>query len=165
MRFVSILMASKSDFEVMHECAKTLEKFGVKHEILVTSAHRSPERTKQYVKEAESRGAQVFVVAEGMAAHLAGAVAALTTRPVIGVPLDASPLQGMDALLSTVQMPSGIPVGTMAIGAVGATNGAFLAMQILALEDAELDAKLKEDRILKAKKVEADSEDIELRLT
>ncbi|MBN2964850.1 5-(carboxyamino)imidazole ribonucleotide mutase [Sulfurospirillum sp. T05] len=164
MRFVSILMPSKSNMDVMSECAKTLEKFGVKHEVLITSAHRSLERTQAYVKEAESRGAQLFIVGAGMAAHLAGVVAALTTRPVIGVPLNTSPLHGVDALLSTVQMPSGIPVGVMAIGSAGATNSAFLAMQILALEDAELDAKLKEDRILKAKKVEVDSEDIEVRL-
>ncbi|MBE0495811.1 MAG: 5-(carboxyamino)imidazole ribonucleotide mutase [Campylobacterales bacterium] len=165
MKFVSILMGSKSDFEVMNECAKTLEKFGVKYEILISSAHRSPERTKTYIKEAEAKGAQVFVAAAGMAAHLAGAVASMTTRPVIGVPMDASPLQGMDALLSTVQMPGGMPVGTVAIGSAGAVNSAFLAMQILALADAELDAKLKEDRILKAKKVETDSEEIEVRLS
>ena len=165
MKFVSILMGSKSDFEVMNECAKTLEKFGVKYEILISSAHRSPERTKTYIKEAEAKGAQVFVAAAGMAAHLAGAVASMTTRPVIGVPMDASPLQGMDALLSTVQMPGGMPVGTVAIGSAGAVNSAFLAMQILALADAELDAKLKEDRILKAKKVETDSEEIEVLLS
>ncbi len=163
MQFVSILMGSKSDFEVMSECAKTLEKFGVKYELIISSAHRSPERTKNYIKEAEKKGALVFIAAAGMAAHLAGVVASMTSRPVIGVPMEAS-LQGLDALLSTVQMPAGMPVGTVAIGKAGAINSAFLAMQILALSDANLEAKLKEDRVLKAKKVETDSLEVEVRL-
>lgn len=163
MQFVSILMGSKSDFEVMSECAKTLEKFGVKYELIISSAHRSPERTKNYIKEAEEKGALVFIAAAGMAAHLAGVVASMTFRPVIGVPMDAS-LQGLDALLATVQMPAGMPVGTVAIGKAGAINSAFLAMQILALSDANLEAKLKEDRVLKAKKVETDSMEVEVRL-
>lgn len=162
MKFVSIIMGSKSDYDVMNECAKTLEKFGVMHEVIISSAHRSPDRTKEYVKNAEEKGSRVFIAAAGMAAHLAGAVAAMTTRPVIGVPMAASALNGIDALLSTVQMPAGMPVATVAIGKAGAINSAYLAMQIMALEDVELDAKLKEDRILKAKKVETDSAGIEV---
>jgi len=162
MRFVSILMGSKSDYGVMEECAKTLEKFGVMYEIVVSSAHRSPERTHQYVKNAEAKGAKVFIAAAGMAAHLAGVVASLTTKPVIGVPMKGGVMEGIDALLSTVQMPGGMPVGTVAIGSAGAVNSAYLAMQILAIADEELAVKLKEDRILKAKKVETDSMGIEV---
>ena len=162
MKFVSILMGSKSDYGVMEECAKTLEKFGVMYEIIVSSAHRSPDRTHQYVKNAEAKGAKVFICAAGMAAHLAGVVASLTTKPVLGVPMKGGVMEGMDALLSTVQMPGGMPVGTVAIGSAGAVNSAYLAMQILAIEDEELAAKLKEDRILKAKKVETDSMGIEV---
>ncbi|AHJ13551.1 5-(carboxyamino)imidazole ribonucleotide mutase [Sulfurospirillum multivorans] len=162
MKFVSIIMGSKSDYTVMEECAKTLEKFGVLHEVIVSSAHRSPERTHEYVKNAEAKGAKVFIAAAGMAAHLAGVVASLTTKPVIGVPMTGGVMEGMDALLSTVQMPGGMPVGTVAIGSAGAINSAYLAMEILALADEELAAKLKEDRILKAKKVETDSAGIEI---
>ena len=162
MKFVSILMGSKSDYTVMEECAKTLEKFGVMYEIIVSSAHRSPDRTHQYVKNAEAKGAKVFICAAGMAAHLAGVVASLTTKPVLGVPMKGGVMEGMDALLSMVQMPGGMPVGTVAIGSAGAVNSAYLAMQILAIEDEELAAKLKEDRILKAKKVETDSMGIEV---
>ena len=161
MKFVSIIIGSKSDFPVMKECSKILEKFSVMHEIIVSSAHRSPERTHNYVAKAEKKGAKVFIAAAGMAAHLAGVVASITTKPVIGVPLSASALNGIDALLSTVQMPGGMPVATVAIGKAGAINSAYLAMQILALEDKELRSKLKEDRVLKAKKVETDSISIE----
>ncbi len=161
MKFVSIIIGSKSDFPVMEECSKILEKFSVMHEIIVSSAHRSPKRTHDYVAKAEKRGAKVFIAAAGMAAHLAGVVASITTKPVIGVPLSASALNGIDALLSTVQMPGGMPVATVAIGKAGAINSAYLAMQILALEDKELRSKLKEDRVLKAKKVETDSISIE----
>jgi len=162
MKFVSILMGSKSDYGVMEECAKTLETFGVMYEVVVSSAHRSPDRTHQYVKNAEAKGAKVFIAAAGMAAHLAGVVASLTTKPVIGVPMKGGVMEGMDALLSTVQMPGGMPVGTVAIGSAGAVNSAYLAMQILAISDEELAAKLQEDRILKAKKVETDSMGIEV---
>ncbi len=164
MKFVSIIIGSKSDYEIMKECAKTLEKFGVLHELVISSAHRSPERTHAYVKGAESKGARVFIAAAGMAAHLAGAVAAQTTKPVIGVPMKGGVMDGMDAMLSTVQMPSGMPVATVAVGKAGAVNAAYLAMQILALEDEDLRVKLQEDRILKAKKVEFDSAEIEIRL-
>ncbi len=162
MRFVSIIMGSKSDYEVMQECAKVLEKFGVQYELIISSAHRSPQRTKNYVRAAEQKGATVFICAAGMAAHLAGVVASLTIKPVIGVPMKGGFMDGMDALLSTVQMPAGMPVATVAVGKAGAVNAAYLAMQILAIDDKELRAKLEEDRLLKAKKVEADSSEVEV---
>ncbi|RLA63294.1 MAG: 5-(carboxyamino)imidazole ribonucleotide mutase [Epsilonproteobacteria bacterium] len=161
MKFVSIVMGSKSDYGIMTECAETLKKFGVAYELIISSAHRSPERTKIYIKEAESKGAQVFIAAAGMAAHLAGALAASTTKPILGVPMESGPLKGEDALLSTVMMPAGMPVGTLAIGKAGAVNAAYLAIQIMALMDDELKIKLQEDRISKAKKVELDSSEIE----
>lgn len=164
MGFVSIIIGSKSDYDVMSECVKTLEKFDVKFELIISSAHRSPERTKEYVKGAEIRGAEVFIAAAGMAAHLAGAVAAITTKPVIGVPMANSALNGMDALLSTVQMPGGMPVATVAIGKAGAVNSAYLAIQILAINDKSLYVKLIEDRAKKVKQVEDDSEEIEVLL-
>jgi 5-(carboxyamino)imidazole ribonucleotide mutase len=162
MKFVSIVMGSKSDYEVMKECAKVLESFTVPYELIISSAHRSPERTKNYIKQAEEKGAKVFIAAAGMAAHLAGALAATTTKPVIGVPMKGGAMDGMDAMLSTVQMPSGMPVATVALGKAGAINAAYLAMQILALDDSELATKLYEDRIAKAKKVETDSSEIEV---
>ena len=146
----------------MKECAKTLESFSIPYELIISSAHRSPERTKNYIKQAEEKGAQIFVAAAGMAAHLAGAVAAHTTKPVIGVPMKGGAMDGMDAMLSTVQMPAGMPVATVALGKAGAVNAAYLAMQILALDDTELATKLYEDRIAKAKKVETDSAEIEV---
>ena len=162
MNFVSIIMGSKSDYEIMKNCSDTFEKFNVKYEMIISSAHRSPERTKDYVKEAEEKGAIAFIAAAGMAAHLAGALASATTKPIIGVPMKGGAMDGMDAMLSTVQMPAGMPVATVALGKAGAINAAYLAMQILAIEDEELAAKLKEDRILKAKKVETDSMGIEV---
>ena len=161
MKFVSIIMGSKSDFDVMKSCSQTLEEFGVQYELIISSAHRSPERTKDYVIAAEAKGAQVFIAAAGMAAHLAGVLASKMIKPIIGVPMSASALSGIDALLSTVQMPAGMPVATVAIGKAGAINSAYLAMQILALENEELRMKLQEDRIAKAKKVEMDSLEIE----
>jgi len=161
-KFVSIIMGSKSDYEVMKECANTLKKFGVAYEMIISSAHRSPERTHDYIKSAEAKGARVFIAAAGMAAHLAGAVAANTTKPVIGVPMKGGAMDGMDAMLSTVQMPSGMPVATVALGKAGAVNAAYLAIQIMALNDDELKTKLEEDRISKAKKVELDSSEIEV---
>lgn len=157
-------MGSKSDANVMSECAEILKKFDVPYEMIISSAHRSPARTKEYVVDAESRGASVFIAAAGMAAHLAGAVASMTTKPVLGVPMCGGTLGGIDALLSTVQMPSGMPVGTVAIGKTGAVNSAYLAMQILALSNDELAGKLKEDRVMKAKNVELDSAEIEVLL-
>ena len=162
MKFVSIILGSKSDYEIMKECAKTLENFTVPYEIIISSAHRSPERTKNYIKSAEKKGARVFIAAAGMAAHLAGALAATTTKPVIGVPMKGGAMDGMDAMLSTVQMPSGMPVATVALGKAGAINAAYLAMQILALDDEELATKLQEDRVAKAEKIETDSAEIEV---
>lgn len=157
-------MGSKSDYEVVYEAAKILNEFGAPYEMIVSSAHRSPVRTAKYVADAEKKGAQVFICAAGMAAHLAGAVAANTTKPVLGVPLGGSALSGVDALYSTVQMPAGIPVATLAIGKAGAKNAAYLAVQILALSDEVLSSKLKADRAAKAEALKKDSEQIEVLL-
>jgi len=164
MDFVSIIMGSKSDYETMKECANTLEKFNVKYEMIISSAHRSPQRTKEYIKEAEKKGSKVFIAAAGMAAHLAGALAATTTKPIIGVPMKGGAMDGMDAMLSTVQMPAGMPVATVSLGKAGAVNIAYLAMQIMAINDKELAIKLKEDRVVKEKKVINDSREIEVLL-
>jgi 5-(carboxyamino)imidazole ribonucleotide mutase len=161
MKFVSIIMGSKNDYDVMKSCSDTLEAFGVSYELIISSAHRSPERTKEYITTAEAKGAQVFIAAAGMAAHLAGVLASKTTKPIIGVPMKGGAMDGMDAMLSTVQMPAGMPVATVAIGKAGAINSAYLAMQILALENDDLRMKLQEDRIAKAKQVEMDSLEIE----
>ncbi|MCE3039066.1 5-(carboxyamino)imidazole ribonucleotide mutase [Helicobacter anatolicus] len=161
MNFVSIIMGSKSDYKIMSECIEILKKFEVPYEVLIASAHRSPERAKNYVKEAEKKGAKVFIGAAGMAAHLAGAIASMTTKPVIGVPLTGGALDGLDALLSTVQMPSGMPVGTLALGKAGAINAAYFAIQILALQDTKLAEKLQKDRLEKLQKLEKDSKEIE----
>jgi phosphoribosylaminoimidazole carboxylase PurE protein len=135
-------MGSKSDLEAMERASKILEELGIGHEVVVTSAHRSPEQTAEYAKSAKDRGIRVLIVGAGRAAHLAGTVAAHTTLPVLGVPLESGALKGIDALLSTVQMPAGIPVGTLAIGGAGAENAALLAAQILALTDDRLAADL-----------------------
>ena len=152
MKFVSIIMGSKSDYEIMKNCSATLEKFSVKYEMIISSAHRSPKRTKDYVIAAEEKGAIAFIAAAGMAAHLAGALAATTTKPIIGVPMKGGAMDGMDAM----------PVATVALGKAGAINAAYLAMQIMALGDKELAIKLKEDRIVKEKAVAIDSKEIEV---
>ena len=144
--FVAVLMGSDSDFPVMKSTLEVLDAFGVRYEVRVSSAHRTPDATRGYVIDAEDRGCSVFIAAAGMAAHLAGAVAALTVRPVIGVPVDAGPLHGEDALLSTVQMPGGIPVATVAIGKAGAKNAGYLATQILAVADDSLASDLRSER-------------------
>lgn len=162
--FVSIMMGSKSDYETMTHCADTLKRFGVPYELLVASAHRTPERAKGYVKEAEAKGAQIFICAAGMAAHLAGAISSATTKPVLGVPMTGGALNGVDALYSTVQMPAQMPVGTLAIGKAGAINAAYLAVQILALNNPDLANKLIEDRREMAEKIVSDSASIEVRL-
>lgn len=136
-KFVAILMGSDSDLPVMEAAFAVLKSFNIPFEAKVSSAHRTPEITHNYVKDADQRGCAVFICAAGMAAHLAGAVAANTLKPVIGVPIESS-LDGLDALLSTVQMPAGIPVATVAIGKSGAKNAAYLAAQILATSDPEL---------------------------
>jgi phosphoribosylaminoimidazole carboxylase PurE protein len=143
---VLILMGSDSDYPVLQAAEEYLEAMGVGYDIRVSSAHRSPARTETLVQEAEANGVQLFICAAGMAAHLAGVVASHTSKPVIGVPVDASPLGGMDALLATVQMPPGVPVATVAVGKAGATNAAALACQILALQDVELTQKLVEKK-------------------
>lgn len=143
---------------------KRLKKFGVKYELIISSAHRSPKRTKEYIKEAEEKGAKVFIAAAGMAAHLAGAVAAYTTKPVLGVPMPGSALASMDSLFSTVQMPGGIPVGTLAVGKAGAKNAAYLAMQILALNDETLAKALKQDRKNQEENLISDSKSVEVLL-
>jgi phosphoribosylaminoimidazole carboxylase PurE protein len=135
---VGILLASDSDWEVMAAAAARLDAFQVPYEIIVTSAHRSPERTTAYASSARERGLRVLIVGAGLAAHLAGVVAAHTTLPVIGVPLEVGSLGGLDALLATVQMPPGVPVATVAVGKAGAENAAVLAAQILALDDEQL---------------------------
>jgi len=152
--FVAILMGSESDMPVMDSARNVLSQFNIKTEVRVTSAHRTPEATKAYVNDAEARGCGVFIAGAGMAAHLAGAVAAQTTRPVIGVPIDAGPLQGMDALLSTAQMPGGIPVATVAIGKAGAKNAGYLAAQMLSLSDPVLAEALKQERSDNARAIE-----------
>ena len=144
--FVAILMGSDSDLPVMRATIDVLKSFGIQTEVKVTSAHRTPAATHAYVTDAEARGCQVFICAAGLAAHLAGAVAGITTLPVIGVPIDAGPLQGHDALLSTVMMPGGVPVATVAIGKAGAKNAGYLAAQVMATADADLRAKVKADR-------------------
>jgi len=144
--FVAVLMGSDSDLPTMQATLNVLEKFGVSMEVKITSAHRTPAATTAYVREAEARGCQVFIAAAGLAAHLAGTVAALTIKPVIGVPMEAGPLNGIDALLSTVQMPGGVPVASVAIGKAGAVNAGYLAVQILAQQDPVLAQKLLQDR-------------------
>ena len=151
--FVAILMGSESDFPVMQATTQVLSQLKIPFEVKITSAHRTPLRTLNFIKEAESRGCEVFICAAGLAAHLAGVVAAHTLKPVIGVPLEGGGLQGMDSLLSTVQMPAGIPVGCVAIGKTGAQNAAFLSAQILALNDAELADRLRQQRQENANKI------------
>ena len=154
---VSILMGSDSDLSVMEEASKVLEKFGIGHEVVVSSAHRSPERTRKYVVGASKRGIKVLITGAGAAAHLAGVVAAETTLPVIGVPIGSSALNGLDALLSTAQMPGGVSVAGMAIGKAGAKNAGILAIQILALNDKNLHKKLLKFKKDQAKAVEQKS--------
>jgi 5-(carboxyamino)imidazole ribonucleotide mutase len=157
---VLILMGSPNDLPVMEEAAKILNHFNVPYEITVTSAHRSPERTHQIVKTAQGNGVELFIVGAGGAAHLAGVVASLTTLPVIGVPIDSSSLQGMDALLATVQMPGGVPVATMAIGKAGAKNGGIFAIQVLAKKNPDLEKKLLQYKEDMERGVEAKSKNL-----
>jgi phosphoribosylamine--glycine ligase len=152
---VLILMGSDSDAPVMQGAVETLHEFGLTCEMTVASAHRSPARVMRLVEEAPGRGVKVFIAAAGAAAHLAGVVAAHTTLPVIGVPIASSDLQGFDALLSTVQMPPGVPVATVSIGKPGATNAAVLAAQIIATADEKVAAALRAYKKKLAEKVEA----------
>ena len=150
--FVAILMGSDSDLDKMEAATGVLKSLGVPFEIRVSSAHRTPQQTHDYVKEADARGCGVFIAGAGMAAHLAGAIAANTVKPVIGVPIDSGPLQGMDALLST-GMPPGIPVATVAVGKAGAKNAGYLAAQMLALGDAGLAQRLVDERKANAESI------------
>jgi phosphoribosylamine--glycine ligase len=152
---VLILMGSDSDAPIMSAAGDVMTEFGLTWEMTVASAHRSPARVLRLIDDAHTRGVQVFVVGAGAAAHLAGVVAAHTTKPVIGVPIDSSALKGLDALLSTVQMPPGVPVATVAIGKPGATNAGVLAAQMIALGDAALGEKLVAYKAKLADKVEA----------
>lgn len=142
---VGIVMGSESDRATMEEGAKVLERYGIACEVTVRSAHRTPDETARYAKEAQGRGIRVLIAGAGGAAHLAGALAAHSRLPVLGVPLGNSPLGGFDALLSTVQMPPGVPVGTLGVGSWGARNAAHLALRILALADRELAARMEAD--------------------
>lgn len=143
---VAILMGSRNDAEVMKAAAKILDEFGIGYEMRVLSAHRTPNETREYVEHAESRGIEVLIAGAGFAAHLAGALAAHTVLPVIGVPIDSSPLAGVDALYATVQMPSGIPVATMTIGRSGAKNAGLFAVQILSRKNPVLVDRLRDYR-------------------
>ena len=154
---VSIVMGSDSDLEIMREAGKSLEDFGIPYEIDVTSAHRSPDRTADYARKAGDRGIRVIIAGAGGAAHLAGVIAAHTTLPVIGVPISATSLNGLDSLLATVQMPAGIPVATVAIGKPGATNAGILAAQILGVADSAIAQKLHAHKEKLAKGVEEKS--------
>ena len=157
---VLILMGSRSDAPTMQAAVDVLKELGVSCELTVASAHRSPERVQRLIKEARSRGVRVFIVGAGAAAHLAGVVAAHVTQPVIGVPIDSSALNGLDALLSTVQMPPGVPVATVSVGKAGATNAGVLAAQILALGNATLARRLTEYKRALADKVEQAAKDL-----
>ncbi|MGX9364822.1 5-(carboxyamino)imidazole ribonucleotide mutase [Desulfoplanes sp. PS50] len=151
---VAIFMGSISDEEKVRPCADILDKLGIDYLLTVTSAHRTPERTTRLIKEMEEQGCLVFICAAGLAAHLAGAVAAKTTRPVLGIPITGSSLGGLDALLATVQMPPGFPVGTLALDKVGAKNAAWLAAQIIALSDPGLEQKIQAERAAMREDVE-----------
>jgi 5-(carboxyamino)imidazole ribonucleotide mutase len=151
--FVAVLMGSDSDLPTMQTTLDTLSSLGITWEVKITSAHRTPDATREYVIQAETRGCKVFICAAGLAAHLAGAVAAHTLRPVIGVPMEGGPLSGWDSLLSTVMMPGGIPVASVAVGKAGAKNAAYLAAQILAGADDALHQRLIGERAANAEQI------------
>ena len=157
---VAIFMGSKSDEATVRPCAEVLDKLGGSYTFTITSAHRTPERTARLIAELEEAGVQVFICAAGLAAHLAGAVAAKTIRPVLGIPISASSLGGWDALLATVQMPPGFPVGTLALDKVGARNAAWLAAQILALDDTGLAQRIRDERLKMIEQVEEDAKSL-----
>ncbi|MDA9050491.1 5-(carboxyamino)imidazole ribonucleotide mutase [Pseudomonadales bacterium] len=155
-------MGSDSDLPVMKAGCEVLKNLGVRYEVRVTSAHRTPEDTRDFILDAEQRGCAVFIAGAGMAAHLAGAVAAHTLKPVIGVPIDSGPLQGFDALLSTVQMPGGVPVATVAIGKAGAKNAGYLAAQMLALADEALHGRLLAERAANAESIRQKNHNLDI---
>lgn len=164
MSFVAILMGSKSDWPVMQATTDVLKSLEIDFEVRVTSAHRTPEATAAYVADAVQRDCAVFICAAGMAAHLAGAVAAQTVRPVIGVPVDAGPLAGFDALLSTVQMPGGIPVATVAVGKAGAKNAGYLAAQMMSIADPALADRLSAERAANRDSIARQNEELQQEL-
>lgn len=151
--FVAVLMGSDTDLDTMKHTGEVLDGLQIPYEMKITSAHRTPDATRAYVKDADARGCAAFIAAAGMAAHLAGTVAAMTVKPVIGVPMEAGPLKGEDALLSTVQMPAGIPVACVAIGKAGAKNAAFLAAQIMAATDPSIADRLRAERKVNAENI------------
>jgi len=161
---VGILMGSDSDFPVMKDAFTTLKSFGIEFEVLVASAHRTPARVAEYSENAEERGVKVILAAAGAAAHLAGVIASHTILPVLGIPINATSLGGLDSLLAIAQMPGGIPVGTLSIGKSGAKNAALLAVSILATSDQELAKRLKEFRKDMADAVTAKSEKLQIML-
>lgn len=161
---VSIVMGSDSDLDIMREAGKALDDFGIAYEIDVTSAHRSPDRTAEFARKAADRGIKVIIAGAGGAAHLAGVIAAHTTLPVIGVPIPSTSLNGLDSLLATVQMPAGIPVGTVAIGKPGATNAGILAAQMIGLASASVAKKLSDHKKKLANGVEEKSKKLKLTL-
>ncbi len=158
---VAIVMGSDSDLEIMNEAAKSLDDFGISYEIDIASAHRSPARTSEFARTAASRGIKVIIAGAGGAAHLAGVIAAETTLPVIGVPIPSTALNGMDSLLSIVQMPAGIPVATVAIGKAGATNAGILAAQIIGLSNKSVADKLNLLKVKLAQSVEEKSQKLQ----
>jgi 5-(carboxyamino)imidazole ribonucleotide mutase len=162
--FVAVLMGSDSDLPAVQSTLDILGALGVPYEVKITSAHRTPAATHEYVKEAEGRGCAIFIAAAGLAAHLAGTVAGLTLKPVIGIPMDGGPLNGMDSLLSTVQMPGGIPVATVAIGKAGAKNAGYLAAQILALSDPTIATRLREEREANMRQVQSKDAELQAKL-
>ena len=161
---ISIVMGSDSDLEIMREAGKALEEFGISYEMDVTSAHRSPDRTAEFAREAAGRGIRAIIAGAGGAAHLAGVIAAHTTLPVIGVPIPSTSLNGLDSLLATVQMPAGIPVATVAIGKPGATNAGILAAQIVAAADGSVARKLEAHKTKLAQGVEEKSKKLKAAL-
>ena len=161
---VGIVLGSASDWPEVQGAVRLLQQWEVGHEVVVASAHRSPERAHAYAGEAEARGLQVIIAVAGAAAHLAGVLAAQTILPVIGVPIASSPLQGLDSLLATAQMPAGVPVATMALGAAGARNAAILAVQILARQDLRLRQRLAEYKKEMARTVEQASQQLQVNL-
>ncbi len=162
---VAILMGSDSDFSVMEGAVEILKKFSIAHEVKVLSAHRTPVETAEYASKASEKGIKIIIAGAGMAAHLAGVIASKTILPVIGVPIDASPLRGVDALYATVQMPGGIPVATVSIGKAGAVNAALLAAEILALSDDKICKMLKDYRKTMGEKVALKQKALEEKLS
>jgi 5-(carboxyamino)imidazole ribonucleotide mutase len=163
--FVAILVGSDSDLPTMQSTIEILNKFAIPYEVKIASAHRTPVMTQNYIHDAQARGCAIFIAAAGLAAHLAGAVAAHTVKPVIGVPMDAGSLNGLDSLLSTVQMPGGIPVACVAIGKPGAKNAGYLAAQMLAITDENLAAKLQNEREATVATIQKKNAELESSLT